>query len=199
LCAGSGIRCPHTNPLSQQLSSAPSNISYNKPDFIHIEGDMPDTPEFLAERLEIEGNKSVEFFKELPAETHHLAIYTEGTRWSILQIAAHFLASETSLYLLLQDILDGGLGAPEEFNIDSYNESAVNKIQELSLTVLMDQFLQQRYKIATLVKQLSVSDLERQGRHPFLGLTTLGEIIKIIYRHNQIHQREIRKALSSVS
>jgi hypothetical protein len=35
--------------------------------------------------------------------------------------------------------------------------------------------------------------LLHQGRHPFLGRAPLSEIIKIIYRHNQIHLREIRQ------
>jgi hypothetical protein len=37
-------------------------------------------------------------------------------------------------------------------------------------------------------------DLAKLGRHPFLGITSLEDIIKMVYRHNQIHMREIRRS-----
>jgi hypothetical protein len=37
------------------------------------------------------------------------------------------------------------------------------------------------------------ADLERIGRHPFLGVAPLVEMIKLVYRHNGIHIRDARK------
>jgi len=47
------------------------------------------------------------------------------------------------------------------------------------------------------VQKMQESDLERKGRHPFLGITTLEEMLKLIYRHTMIHQRDIRRALEA--
>jgi hypothetical protein len=47
-----------------------------------------------------------------------------------------------------------------------------------------------------MVAEMDNNDLEIQGRHPFLGVAPLSDIIKLIYRHNQIHIREIRKTLT---
>jgi len=48
-----------------------------------------------------------------------------------------------------------------------------------------------------MVSQFDDPDLEKSGRHPWLGMAQVEEIIKLMYRHNQIHQREIREALES--
>ena len=55
-----------------------------------------------------------------------------------------------------------------------------------------------RVRRATVEKVRSIQDpdLERIGRHPYLGMATLTDIIKLIYRHNQIHQRDFRKMLA---
>ena len=42
---------------------------------------------------------------------------------------------------------------------------------------------------------LKESDLEKQGRHPFLGMTTLREMIKMLYIHNMTHYRDMKKVL----
>ncbi len=156
---------------------------------------MPDTPTFLAERLLTEGNKSVQFFRDLPAAAWDLTIYTEGTTWKPIQVLAHFAATEHSLYRLLENILAGGAGAPEDLDINAYNERKVAQLAEQDADSLLAKFLQYRAASVALVNRLTPTDLERQGRHPFLGRASLAEIIKIIYRHNQIHQREMRKAL----
>jgi hypothetical protein len=44
---------------------------------------------------------------------------------------------------------------------------------------------------------MSPDDLVRQGRHPWFGETEIGEMLKLIHRHNQLHQRDIRKALAT--
>jgi hypothetical protein len=43
---------------------------------------------------------------------------------------------------------------------------------------------------------LSADDLVKTGRHPWLGIAPLEDMIQLLYRHNQIHQRDIRKLLA---
>jgi len=56
-----------------------------------------------------------------------------------------------------------------------------------------------RAQMVALVASMSTDDLARQGRHPFLGQATLSEMIKMVYRHNQIHYRDLRKVLGEKS
>ncbi len=157
---------------------------------------MPETPAILAERLQNEEVKTLEFFRNLNPMNWEQPIYSEGSQWTVRQILAHFVSAEKGIDRLIADVLDGGTGAPEDFDIDVYNERSVANFQDVTLEVLLEQFTQVRRQTIDLVARLDQPDLERIGRHPFLGLSPLVDIIKLIYRHNQIHQREIRKALS---
>jgi hypothetical protein len=46
------------------------------------------------------------------------------------------------------------------------------------------------------VSGIDENDLEKIGRHPYLGRTTLREMIKMVYLHNQIHYRDVKKVLN---
>jgi hypothetical protein len=71
----------------------------------------------------------------------------------------------------------------------------VDEMAGLSPGELLSQYTIQRKKICQLVSSMSADDLQRTGRHPFLGVTQVEEMVKLIYRHNQIHLRDIRKIL----
>jgi len=158
---------------------------------------MPDTSAYLSERLLDEGEKSIAFFQALTPEQLNQIVYTEGSRWTARQVMAHFASAERSLLKLIENIAAGGVGSPVDFDVNGYNERKVNELKDESLLDLVEKFRQNRLKTATFVAGLETEELQRQGRHPFLGVAPLFEIIKIIYRHNQIHQREIRQELKS--
>jgi hypothetical protein len=96
---------------------------------------------------------------------------------------------------LIQNILGGGDGAPEGFNIDAYNERKVSVLQGMPPERLLAEFKGCRASTISLVARLAPEDLARRGRHPWLGVTEVGEIIKLLSLHTQIHQRDIRKIL----
>jgi len=156
---------------------------------------MTDTSEHLALRLRDEGQKTIEFFGNLAPEQWDLTVYTEGTSWIVRQVLAHFVATESGMALLVKNILAGGPGSPEDFNLNDYNERRVAKLTGLSAGELIRRFAENREATAKLVARLTHADLQRAGRHPFLGVAPLEDIIKLMYRHTQIHQREIRKVL----
>jgi hypothetical protein len=156
---------------------------------------MTDTPVHLAERLKAEGEKTVQFFESLSNPQLAVQVYTEGTNWTIRQVLAHFVATEDSLNRLVTNISAGGPGAPENFNIDAYNERKVANLQDVSERELLTRFKEYRRKNIDVVENFRSEDLVKTGRHPFLGVAQLEEIIKLIYRHNQIHLRDIRRVL----
>jgi hypothetical protein len=160
---------------------------------------MSENAIFLADRLISEGLKSNQFFKELTTSQWEQNLYLDGNSWSPKQVLAHFLATEINIYLLLENILSGGEGIPEDFELDEFNQTEVSKLANQSGESMLDAFLKRREQTAALVRGLSGSELNLKGRHPYLGTAILSEIIKLIYRHNQIHQREIRAALKEPS
>lgn len=156
---------------------------------------MSDTPEFLADRLKVEGDKTAVFFKGLSESQWDLSIYTENSIWKMREVLAHFVTAEKGFLKLFNNILAGGAGAAEDFDIDLYNANQQKKTLNVSAMDLIDQFISVRTEIISLVESLSEADLQKQGRHPFLGITSLSEMVKMVYRHNQIHYRDIKKLL----
>jgi len=156
---------------------------------------MTETPAFLADRLKSEGDKTIVFFNSLKDENWEITVYTEGSEWTIRNVLAHFVSAEQGFIRLFKDILAGGKGAADDFDIDRYNAKQQELIKDASRQELVKFFQAGRFEMVSLVGSLSIEDLQREGRHPFLGLTTLAEMIKMVYRHNQIHHRDLRKLI----
>jgi hypothetical protein len=157
---------------------------------------MPDTPERLANRLADEGQKSQQFFGALSSTQWERTLYTEGTQWTVRQVLAHFVITEAGIRELMANILAGGDGVPQDFDINAYNEKQVSKRGEIAPDDLLAQFAVERRATVEWVRGLVPGDLLKTGRHPWLGLAPLEEMIQLMYRHNQIHQRDIRKLLA---
>lgn len=150
----------------------------------------------LVERLTQERDKTVQFFRQLTPANWELLIYTEGAGWRVRDVLAHIVSAESGMRRLLANILQGDPGAPEDFDLDGYNQRKVKQLQDRPVDELLDRFLALREKTIRLVESLSREDLQRQGRHPFLGVASVEDIIKLIYRHVQIHLRDIRRAIT---
>ena len=152
-------------------------------------------PEKLARRLEKEGAKVIEYFNALTDEQWRVEVYTEGQTWTIRHVLAHFVTSERGLLRLFKSILEGGLGASDDFSIDYYNARQQEKTKDMTPQELLEQYANVRADSVKWVSHLSAEDLKIEGRHPFLGQVHLDEMLKMLYLHNQIHFRDFRKLL----
>ena len=155
---------------------------------------MSGTIVFLAERLAAEGEKMAAFFGSLTEDQWQSEVYTEETVWTIRNVLAHLVTAERAFVKLFEQIRLGGAGASEDFSIDRYNAAQQQRTKALSPSELLGQYVAVRAEMVSWVKGLEDADLEKVGRHPFLGVTNLHEMIKMVYRHNQIHYRDIRRA-----
>lgn len=156
---------------------------------------MSEIPSFIADRLRAEGEKMVTFFSTLTDDQWQKTVYTEGAEWNIRDVLAHFVSTEKSLLKLFHNINNGGPGAPDDFSVGRFNVSQVVKLQGVSQRELMDEYISAREEMIIWVSSLSETDLEKTGRHPFLGQTTIVGMVKMVYRHNQIHYRDLRRIL----
>lgn len=149
----------------------------------------------LVEKLTDEGEKFTRFFSELAPEQWTLQIYTEGETWTLRDVLAHFVTAERGLLKLFEQICAGGSGVAEDFSVDRYNAAQQHKAKDLSSAELLVQYQQVRADSIRWVSGLKEEALEIKGRHPFLGETTLREMIKLLYNHNQTHYRDIKNAM----
>jgi hypothetical protein len=149
----------------------------------------------LAEKLKSEGEKFAAIFDGLGDDQWQTEVYTEGTTWTIRNVLSHFVTSERGLLKLFEQIRQGGPGSSEEFSIDRYNASMQARTKDLTPQELLEQYKSIRADSIAWTSSLSETDLEIQGRHPFLGMTTIREMIKMLYLHNQLHYRDMKKVL----
>lgn len=153
--------------------------------------------EKLVEKLISSGRKTRDFFEAIESDDWYQQIYTEGANWSVHHILAHFVASEASIARLIKFILQGNSGVPEDFDINAYNEKEINCFAKLPNDMILQRFMERRGETIQMVMDMCDADLETEGRHPWLGVVPVEQMIKLMYRHNQIHQRDIRKTLDS--
>jgi hypothetical protein len=60
---------------------------------------------------------------------------------------------------------------------------------------LLEQYRAIRAQSVAWVSGLKESELELTGRHPFLGPTVIREMIKMLYLHNQLHFRDMKRVI----
>jgi hypothetical protein len=149
----------------------------------------------LAEKLKSEGEKFIRIFSALTDDQWLAEVYTEGETWTIRDVLSHFVTSERGLVKLFESIRQGGTGAADDFSIDRFNASQQVKTKDLSVVELLEKYKSVRAETITWVSGLKDEELEIEGRHPFLEMTTLREMIKMLYLHNQIHYRDLKKVL----
>lgn len=149
----------------------------------------------LAEKLKSEGEKIHAIFSTFENNQWNVEVYTEGATWTIRNVLSHLVTSERGLIKLFEQIRLGGEGSSLDFSIDRYNASMQARNKDLTPFELLEQYQGIRANSIDWVSSLKDEELEIKGRHPFLGITTIREMIKMLYIHNQTHYRDMKKAL----
>ena len=145
-------------------------------------------------RLTEEGEATVGFFRGLPADLWERQLYDEGP-WTVRGALAHMVSAERNFNLLVDNIRAGGDGAPEDFSIGHFNAKEVASLADVPPDALIEAFWEARQKNIAMVEAMSDGDLAKEGRPPYLGMAPLDKIIKLIYRHTMLHQRDIKGLL----
>jgi uncharacterized damage-inducible protein DinB len=143
----------------------------------------------------VRGEKFVVIFSGLTDDQWRAEVYTEGAIWTIRDVLSHFATSERGLVKLFEQIRQGGGGSADDFSIDRFNQSQQEKTKDLPVADLLEQYKSTRAATVAWVSGLQESELEITGRHPFLEMVTLREMVKMLYLHNQIHYRDLKKVL----
>ena len=139
----------------------------------------------------------ITLYKGLNSAQLGMMVYSEDPGWTVQQVLAHFITIEWSMHWLFRNILSGGEGSPQDFDLDRYNESQTRKLDGVPLDELIDQLRQVRQETIGIVSAMTESDLDREGRHAFHGHGKLERFIRWAYEHTQIHEDEIRAVLKT--
>ncbi len=155
---------------------------------------MGDELDHIRKRLRDEGEKTVAFFEALSSEDWERQIYLTGYGWRVGDVLAHFISAERAYQFYLQDVLQGGTGAPDSLDIDQFNEAEVAKMSGTPEEML-NSYRQVRQDTLQFTENLEDDDLTRIANHPWFDDKELGWYLKLMYRHNTMHRMDIRKAI----
>ncbi len=154
--------------------------------------------ELLLKRLVENGRTTHDFFASLGEEALRQRIFHDP-EWSARDMLAHLITTERAIRPLILGIARGEPGAPPGFDIDAANARLLETMRGLSSAELLAAWSVERAATVTAFGQLAPGDLERRGRHPFLGETTVDDMIQLMYRHEMLHARDVRRALGSAA
>jgi len=151
--------------------------------------------ETLVEKLTRGISKSLEVFRSVEPDQWEQPIFDDPESWNLKDLVAHFIYSEEHLLRIAQDIASGGEGSPEGIDIDAFNENEMEKIRHRSVDELLDILNDVRKALIDWVRELGELELDRVGRHPVLGASTVETVINSIYAHQLLHMRELAPRL----
>ena len=143
--------------------------------------------------LEKNLDESIAFFRSLSPDELAIQVYQDGAKWTVQQVLAHFVTIERAMQWLFKDILAGGPGSPEDFDIERFNRSQPKKLDGRSAEELIAQFKAVREDTISIVNAMSDADFDREGRHAFHGQGKLERFIHWVYEHVHIHMDDIDK------
>lgn len=135
----------------------------------------------------------ISFFKGLNSGQLAMTVYPEDPGWTVQQMLAHLITIEGPMQWLFKNLLAGGPGSPVDFDLDRFNRTQPRKLDGLALDALIRQYRTVRQDTISIVRQMSESDLDRQGRHPFHGQDSLERFIRWAYEHVSLHEQDIRE------
>jgi uncharacterized protein (TIGR03083 family) len=158
---------------------------------------MSDKHTLIQKRLHTEGDELLAVFEGLTPEQWQTVIYTDGMTWTIKDLLAHQISAEGEFQFYGRDVLSGGQGAPEDFDINAFNNREVAALADRTPDQLLADFRSTRETTIDLVAAVRDDQFTLQGRHPFFGMMTIEDLFKLIYRHNMLHARDIRKAVGA--
>ena len=157
---------------------------------------MSTNADALADKLLSEGERTLAFFRDLAPATWGQRVYGEGQGWVVRDAFEHLIVSEETLQLLFERIVrDQGRGVDDDFNIDHFNASHTGELASLEWDELQARYTAMRHRTAEFTRPLNDEQLAIRARHPALGVTTLEEMLKLLYVHHTLHMRDIKRAL----
>ncbi len=147
--------------------------------------------EALIARLEKGRQKTHEFFSALTPEQWLQPVFSEPG-WTFRDLLAHFVSAEEMFVALVRDVLLGGVGIPDGFDLNAFNADEQQRFVGQSPQELLAALDQARQRTIDWVRTLDESQLDIIGRHPTLGDVTLETTLLSIYGHQLLHMRELK-------
>src|SRR5688500_731232 len=95
-------------------------------------------------------------FGSLSSVDQQAHVHGEGdAAWRARDLLAHFVTIERSMHALFRNLIEGGAGAPDDFDLDRFNRSQVAKLADTELNTLLRDFSMVRAETIRIVEAMA--------------------------------------------
>ena len=134
------------------------------------------------------------FLRDLPESWTHR---NEGPNtWSPFDIVGHLIEGERNDWMTrAKVILQHGEARPfDRFNREAFAQMS----QDVPIGARLDEFARLRSENLDELRALNLqsSDLEKRGRHPVLGVVTLGQLLATWPAHDLTHLHQLSRVMA---
>ena len=156
---------------------------------------MKDRRTSIIAELENNLEDTLAYFRSLSPEELSIQVYQDGAQWTVQQVLAHFITIERSMQWLFKNILAGGPGSPEGFDVERFNRTQPKKYDGKTIDALITEFSSVRNDTIQIVGSMSDADLDREGLHAFHGHGKLERFIVWAYEHVALHLEDLHQRM----
>jgi uncharacterized damage-inducible protein DinB len=122
--------------------------------------------------------------------------------WSVKDVLAHVTISEAANLafakrMVAEDNPVQMLPDKGPFDLDRWNNSQVRRRQQLTWAQVQADLAAAHKETLAFVAGLEEAQLDRRGVQAVFGEITLGQLLKILYRHDRMHREEIEQGLAA--
>ena len=157
---------------------------------------MSERKDKLRQTMQADDAASLAIFKRLtPDQWNQPVPSEEGADWKARDVLSHAAVSEGSQLIVIQRVLAGQGGVPDDFDLNRYNRRSVQKQAERTPAELLDNIARDHAQALAALEALDDADLDKSGRHARGDTLTIAEFFQRITEHRRQHAEELARQM----
>jgi uncharacterized damage-inducible protein DinB len=119
-------------------------------------------------------------------------------RWSVRLTLAHLGSAQKSHLEVAERLISGETLDMPEFELDTWNEASVAERAHWSVSQILADLDAAQQETLAFLRDLNPHKLSISGLHPALGEVSVGQVLRIIPIHDNMHRRDILGLLAEM-
>jgi DinB superfamily len=157
---------------------------------------MSDRKDKLRQRIQGDDAASMAIFRRLSPEQWKQPVPSdEGAEWQARDVLNHVTISESGQLAVIQRVLAGQGGVPDDFDLNRYNRRSVQKQAERTVDDMLASIARDHAQVLVALDGVSEADLDKTGRHARGDTLTVEQFFHRITEHRRQHAQELARNL----
>jgi hypothetical protein len=157
---------------------------------------VSDRKDKLRQTIEADDATSLAIFRRVSPEQWDKPVPSdEGATWKARDVLSHVTISEGGQLVVIQRILAGNGGVPEDFDLNRYNRRVVQKQADRSVDDMLASIERDHAQVLAALESTGEVDLDKTGRHARGDTLTIAQFFHRITEHRRQHAEELARNL----